>query len=283
LALLHKHRPSSLYSAPQLGRYDNEACERVAPPFFALSNFSHNMMTWLISSLIGLLIGGLTVWFWMKRLMKANTEATRQTAQDEAEQRLRHAVGELRQRIEQQKHDGAQELADREARVQALQHEHAAMLGDLRSASGQIRHRTSENCERLGGAIDQLLGLVRTFERWDTEMNSLLVHNREMHSKNDEFASIVNQVIIVALNASIEAARAGDHGRGFAIVANEVRDLANRADKLSKDYRRNLYKNDLITTATFQDMQAGGKMVIGALNELHLLNGKTKDALCAVE
>lgn len=241
------------------------------------------MMIGLISGLIGLLAGGLGAWFWARHLLHDATESARRAALDEAEHRMRIAVEALRQRLAQQQQESEQALADREGRVQALQREHEGMMSELRAASGQVKSRTTASCERLGGAIDQLMGLIRTFERWDAEMNSLLVHNREMHAKNDEFASIVNQVIIVALNASIEAARAGDHGRGFAIVANEVRDLANRADKLSKDYRRNLYKNDLITTATFQDMQAGGKMVIGALNELHMLNSKTKDALCEVE
>ncbi|MEY4561692.1 MAG: hypothetical protein RLZZ618_969, partial [Pseudomonadota bacterium] len=74
-------------------------------------------------------------------------------------------------------------------------------------------------------------------------------------------------------------ARAGEQGRGFAVVAAEVRDLATRADKLSKDYRSNLYKNDLITGSTFQDLQAGGKMIAGALNELRLLNGKTRQSV----
>lgn len=241
------------------------------------------MLFWLISFAIGVLAGGVAGWYWARTALRAAAEQARQAGLNEAEQNMRVAVEALRQRLEEERQHGDQALAEREARVQAIQRDHESMLGDLRAASSQVKTRTSENCDRLGGAIDQLMGLIRTFERWDAEMNSLLVHNREMHAKNDEFAIIVNQVIIVALNASIEAARAGDHGRGFAIVANEVRDLANRADKLSKDYRRNLYKNDLITTATFQDMQAGGKMVIGALNELHLLNGKTKDALCAVE
>jgi methyl-accepting chemotaxis protein len=102
-----------------------------------------------------------------------------------------------------------------------------------------------------------------------------------MQSKNDEFASIVNQVILVALNASIEAARAGEHGRGFAVVAAEVRELATRAGKLSKDYRSNLHKNDLITGSTFQDLQAGGKMITGALNELRMINDKTRQTMLA--
>lgn len=99
-----------------------------------------------------------------------------------------------------------------------------------------------------------------------------------MHRKNDEFALIVNQVIIVALNASIEAARAGAHGRGFAVVASEVRDLVQRAEKLSKSYRSNLYQNDLITT-TFQNLQAGGKMIIGAITGLDQINRKTRETL----
>ena len=131
----------------------------------------------------------------------------------------------------------------------------------------------------LAGEILALLELAKTFERWHADMNELVIHNREMHEKNDEFASIVKHMIIVTLNASIEAARAGQSGRGFAVVADEMRTLASRAESLSDGYRHGLHQNDLITTTTFQDLQAGGKMIISSLTRLNLINNKIKDDL----
>jgi methyl-accepting chemotaxis protein len=136
-----------------------------------------------------------------------------------------------------------------------------------------------DNSKTLASEIIALLDLVKTFERWHADMNELIIHNREMHHKNDEFASIVKYMIIVTLNASIEAARAGQAGRGFAVVADEMRTLAARAESLSVGYKNSLHQNDLITTTTFQDLQAGGKMIIGSLTGLNLINNRIKDEL----
>ncbi len=205
-------------------------------------------------------------------------------------------------------------LADARAREQALQAEidalqseqrtqHQQLMWTQQGAQAELSHLrrhfedqmalaqsgVTESHERillasqqLADAIDKLLGLIKTFERWHADMSELINHNREMHDRNDEFAAIVRQVVIVALNASIEAARAGELGRGFAVVANEVRGLANRAAALSDDYRNNLYKNDLITSTTFQDLQAGRKMILGAVTELQLINNKARDLITEV-
>lgn len=168
-----------------------------------------------------------------------------------------------------------------DAQLQELRHITEQQIAELQQRMAQDKAESLDSCSRSEDTITRLMGLVRTFERWHHDMAVLIRHNRDMHSKNDEFAVIVNQIVIVAINASIEAARAGPHGRGFAVVAAEVRELAQRSDKLSKSYRGSLYQNDLITTATFQDLQAGGKMIVGAVAGLDRINKQSRLALAA--
>ncbi|HEY4318156.1 MAG TPA: methyl-accepting chemotaxis protein [Herbaspirillum sp.] len=197
------------------------------------------------------------------------------------EQNTQQAIAQLQQSIEEHQASLALERNQSSDRLAQMQREHEKMVEQLTRSNTENIERAMASCDGSAQTIEMLMGLVKTFERWHDDMNVLIRHNREMHRKNDEFALIVKQVIIVALNASIEAARAGEHGRGFAVVAMEVRGLAQRAETLSKAYRSNLYENDLITTATFQDLQAGGKMIIGAVTGLGLTNQKTREALAA--
>ncbi len=240
------------------------------------------MLEWVLYLLAGVVLGlVLPVWHirgLRRRLGVLSAESASRQAihaqqlQDIAQ--LREHAENARQALEE----------ERLQRMRADQDGEAAATQALQQAQAQCSTLQSEvlvNSSALAAEIEALLGLVKTFERWHADMSLLVTHNRALHARNDDLASIVKQVVIVALNASIEAARAGEQGRGFAVVAHEMRTLANRADGLAKDYRKSLLESDLVTTATFQDLQAGGKMIAGAVIGLSRLNQKSHDMALA--
>jgi methyl-accepting chemotaxis protein len=204
------------------------------------------------------------------RLYSINVRARHRSETDAQIETRANADAQQRALIDQ----GAHEKQQLEALVAQLREELAQQSGvaeDIRAsmhAATEDRHQWAALAEQIGSEASRLKSLGATFERWHEQMISLMTQNQDMHAKNQELSSIVRHVVIVSLNASIEAARAGPAGRGFAVVASEVRALAARSEELSKSYRDSLYRSDLTTTGTFQDIQAGGKMITASLGSV---------------
>jgi len=170
-------------------------------------------------------------------------------------------------------------LAALQRQTHQLASERQAEQDSWQATDSAFRSDLAQRVARLAAEAASLRAVSITFEHWHEEMDSLMAQNREMHRQNDEFCAIVKHIVILSLNAAIEAARAGESGRGFGVVADEVRKLAFRSEALAKDYGNSLYKNDLTTTATFQEIQADGKMITSAIGGLESMLGQLQSQL----
>lgn len=131
------------------------------------------------------------------------------------------------------------------AAVAANQADRAAQEGE------QVMQSTITMITRMSGEIENTAGVIQQLDEDSRRISTVL----------EVIRNIADQTNLLALNAAIEAARAGEHGRGFAVVADEVRTLAKRTADSTAEI------NTIITT-----VQSGTKDAVQAIASSRLLS-----------
>ena len=123
----------------------------------------------------------------------------------------------------------------------------AAAAHDAQQGADQGNHlvrKTADAIETLASDIDKSSQVIEQLEKDSDGINTIV----------DVIRAIAEQTNLLALNAAIEAARAGEQGRGFAVVADEVRTLANRTHESTEEI-----------TSMVEKLQQGSRAAVASM------------------
>ena len=128
-----------------------------------------------------------------------------------------------------------------------------SLEGGMGSSFGKAQQELQSVVDSLRNALDERDGLLKQINGLDTFVD-------ELDGMARDVATIAGQTNLLALNAAIEAARAGEHGRGFAVVADEVRKLSQlSADTGEKISTKVHYIGDAIRAAVTAAQDSRGR------------------------
>lgn len=175
--------------------------------------------------------------------LAAASEQTSQVTEHTGES-MRKQQGEIAQvaTAMHEMHAAANEVAQSSSQAA----EAASHANNEASVGHEVARQTIAAIERLAGSVENATGVIESLARDSEEIGSVL----------DVIRSIAEQTNLLALNAAIEAARAGEAGRGFAVVADEVRNLASRTQQSTEEI------NEMIAR-----LQGGAAQAVEAMEE----------------
>ena len=154
--------------------------------------------------------------------------------------------------------------------------EQADLVQELSQASVNAAIESSKTVHESADGISQMAEEISSATSSLTDLQNM---SKEVDGIVSTIEDIAEQTNLLALNAAIEAARAGEHGRGFAVVADEVRNLSQRTAQSTNEISQVIGKIQAMVDKVSDDMEQGIKNMRQGVELAH----KAGDAVATLE
>ena len=146
----------------------------------------------------------------------------------------------------------------------------------LAQENAQQTHIGRTSMQEASSSLEQIAGALNSTA---TVINTLGQRSQEIGGIVGVITAIADQTNLLALNAAIEAARAGEQGRGFAVVADEVRNLASRTREATDEISQMINSIQQETGHAIQTMEQGNRLMQEGLSR----NADVASALALID
>ncbi|HEV7180177.1 MAG TPA: methyl-accepting chemotaxis protein, partial [Candidatus Baltobacteraceae bacterium] len=158
----------------------------------------------------------------------------------------------------------------------------AAQVDSLQTISSETSRTAERGDSSIGTIVDGMHTIRTTINDLAEDIRQLGVNSEQIGDIVKVIDRIAEQTNLLALNAAIEAARAGEHGRGFAVVASEIRKLADGSVQATKEIAAHITSTQTVISEVVGAMERLTDRVEDSANSTSLASGALQDIVSAV-